>query len=415
MSDMATSPAIVLHLVPVKGADGASFPNLVLHEGVHRMGRAEDNDFVLAAPGVAAYHCRIGVQNGKVEVTRLDGNAALSLNGKPVAGGKAMPVLSGDRLTLGTRAYKMQIEKRQNTTVRPAPRAMTGGGILGGPVSLPKVGEEFAGARLEGILGTGGTAVVFRAIRLDNNRTVAIKVLLPGQDFSAGAALRFYREAMVGGMLAAHPVAVAIVEIGRCDPFSYIAMEFVDGVDVQKILDKEKKLPPAVALDIILPVADLLRFAHGHQLIHRDIKPSNIMVCRDGAVKLLDLGLAREEGRKDNYDLTQPQQGFGTLHFVAPEQAFDAASVDFRADIYALGATLFSMVAGRPPIQVQSPAEFLTTLVKTGAPNLKTIDPTMPDGLCNALARCLKMNRDERYGKYEDLIRDLTAVREQVS
>ncbi len=398
---------VILQLVPIKTNNDAVGPTLVLHEGIHQLGRADDNDFVVAAPGVAQHHCRLEIQGGKVAVHRLDGNAVLSLNGKPVSG-KPTSVLSGDRITLGTRVYRIQVVRKTTSGVTSIMHGKAGDATT----KMPAVGSEFAGYRLEAILGAGGTAVVFRGVRPDNNTLAAVKVLRAGLNFSGGAAVRFYREAMVGGMLSAHPVAVAILEIGRSDPFTYIAMEYIDGVDCQKILDKHGKIPLKQTLDIILPVADLLRYAHASQLIHRDIKPGNIMVTNTGQVKLLDLGLAREEGRKDTYDLTQPSEGFGTLSFVAPEQAFDAAGVDFRADIYSLGATLFMMLTGRSAIQVDTPADFLKKLVKEGVPNLNTVDPTLPPALCAAVANCLKMDREQRFQRYEDLIRDFKAVRD---
>lgn len=410
----------ILKLAP-RGGPGGELPPLVLHKGSYRIGRAADNDFVLTGSGIVPHHCRIAVHANRVELEPAEPAARISLNGRAVGAGPALQLLSGDQLALGELRFQVTIDKGGGARRRPPPRpapplCRTGDTTIlpkAAPFRLPGMDSEFAGYRLEDAIGSGATAAVFRAVSLDTNCVVALKVLKPGVELESDAALRLFREAMIGGQLASHPGIVRIIEVGRAGPFSYIAMEYVDGKDVEALLSERGVLPVPEAVDIILEAARCLQFARRYNIIHRDLKPGNLMVAKNGHVRLLDLGLARVAGATGTVPVTMSKQGMGTPTYIAPEQAMSAAEVDHRADIYSLGASLFVMVTGRPPLQPGPAHVFLQRLLHEPPPALASLSAAFSEPLSVVVATCLEKDPAKRYADYPDLIRALEAVRSQ--
>jgi response regulator RpfG family c-di-GMP phosphodiesterase len=201
------------------------------------------------------------------------------------------------------------------------------------------------------ILGAGGMGIVFKGKHIRLPRTVAIKVFSGGYDDKPYLLERFFAEIWTVAELQ-HPNIVKAIDAGteRCidgtsSPLYYFVMEYVAGEDLEAKVNNHGPLSPAQGCDLIYQLASALDAAHKHQLVHRDIKPSNIMVTPEGQAMLLDFGIVRQFGNR----FTESGSVLGTLDYIAPEQARDAASVDIRADIYSLGATFFWSLTGRKP------------------------------------------------------------------
>jgi response regulator RpfG family c-di-GMP phosphodiesterase len=208
-----------------------------------------------------------------------------------------------------------------------------------------------ANYRLLEPLGQGGMGAVYRAIHTRLRRPVAVKLLPFSADQDGRLLRRFYSEMQAVGQLQ-HPNIVATLDAGEvpCPErpgyvIHYYVMEYVPGENLEDAVLRHGPLPPHKACDVIHQVACALAETHKHSLVHRDIKPSNILVTPEGQAKLLDFGVARYLRTR----LTDPGIVVGTLGYMAPEQARDASSVDVRADVYGLGATLFWCLTGRPP------------------------------------------------------------------
>ena len=390
-----------LRLVPV-GEGAGSSPPVVLHPGVHRIGRHSDSDFVLSSSGIVCRHCRIRIDRDGVSVSREQSDAALAVNGVPLPLGSELPLLGADIICLGLREFLVEIEPTGDVTEE-TELVFPDQSLF----KMPRPADMFAGHRLETIVGSGGCSVVFAGSDPASGRRVAIKVLDPGARHIAEVAARFHREAMVGGALAGHTGSVAVLEIGRSGRFSYIVMELVDGRDLKSLLEDDKRLSPGRTLEIGLQVADVLRFAHGLGIIHRDVKPGNIMVGADGCAKLLDLGLARHLGSEASANPTRSGQGIGTMEFAAPEQALDASKVDHRADVYSLGATLFAAIAGRPPLVGRSPIELIGRILADERPRLIDLAPDVPVAISEVIGRCVLRDPGARYQDYDNLMRDM--------
>lgn len=220
-------------------------------------------------------------------------------------------------------------------------------------------GAIIAGYRIERPLGAGAMGQVYRAMQLSLNRAVAFKVMSPKLASNRRFRERFVREARAAGRLH-HPNLIAVHDVGEADGLMFFSMELVDGTSVSELLRQHGRIPEMRALEIIRQTLEALKFAHAAGVIHRDIKPDNLMVTESGMVKVADLGLARAEDT-ENVSATATNVGavMGTPHYMAPEQGRDAHSVDHRADLYAVGATLYHLVCGHTPFSGEGAMEVL--------------------------------------------------------
>ena len=248
-------------------------------------------------------------------------------------------------------------------------------------------------------IGCGGMGSVYRAEHSQLKKVVALK-LIPIEWSHPQTLQRFEREIRAAGQLQ-HSGIVTATDAGTQSGMQYLAMEFVDGLDLGKLTRNISPVPTADACEIARQLS--LALAHAHQLgiIHRDIKPSNVMLDRAGQVKLLDFGLVhfhRWDGPVG--ELTTVGQFLGTLDYMAPEQAERSEVVDARSDLYSLGATLFKLLTGQTPLAMtphQSPIEKRKRLSQHQPIQLQTLRPDLPRELCELVNRLLATQPDSRF------------------
>ncbi|MFN3192515.1 MAG: protein kinase domain-containing protein [Aureliella sp.] len=248
-------------------------------------------------------------------------------------------------------------------------------------------------------IGRGGMGSVYLARHKQLKKEVAIKLLPARSHHHQHFVARFQREIRAAGGLQ-HTAIVQATDAGEHEGTQYLVMEYIDGMDLSRLGRCVGQLPVASACALVRRVALGLSHAHAAGVVHRDIKPSNLMVSQDGAVKILDFGLARV-GPWDEVsaELTTVGQLMGTLDYMAPEQAERAESVDYRADLYSLGATLFRLLCGRPPLSAApdlSPLAKLRLLATTEPPRLTTLRPDVPESLGRIVDSMLSRVPDER-------------------
>jgi eukaryotic-like serine/threonine-protein kinase len=230
------------------------------------------------------------------------------------------------------------------------------------------------GWTVDGLVGQGGMAWIFRAHR-GGGPPVALKVLDPELLRDHGSkehVERFFREARVATTLR-HPNIVGALDQGTCDECGchWIAFEYVDGQTVEDLLAVRGRLPDSEALAIVYGVAQALACIEQQGVVHRDIKPVNILIDERGAVRLTDLGMAKVLG---DGGLTQAGAVLGTPHYIAPEQAIGDV-VDIRADLYALGVTLFRLVTGQFPFEGDAFLDVVTKHVNEDLPDPRLVAP----------------------------------------
>ena len=271
------------------------------------------------------------------------------------------------------------------------------------------VSSQIPGYKILGKLGSGAMAVVYKAKQVSLDRTVAIKVLPKKFVQKSDYVERFYKE----GRLAAkmnHNNIVQAIDVGEVGGLYYFVMEYVEGKTLHDDLAKGKIFNEDEAIDLILQLVSALGHAHAMGLVHRDVKPKNIMINKNDIVKLADMGLARETS---DIKAAKNEKGkaFGTPYYIAPEQIRGLMDIDGRADIYALGATLFHMVTGRVPFEASTPSEVMKKHLKESLTPPDHINTALTAGISEVVEVMMAKNRDERYRNMEDVMGDMKAVR----
>lgn len=283
--------------------------------------------------------------------------------------------------------------------------------------SLPsdaRVGTTLLGKwTLDAVIGRGGMATVYAATHRNGSR-VAIKILDPTSAGDPDVVQRFMKEGYIGNAVA-HPGAVRAFDDGTTeDGTPFLVMELLEGETLHDKLRNLRStsgcfLSPAMAVRIVNAVLDVLSSAHAHGLVHRDIKPENIFVQHDGAVKLLDFGIARDE--RQNFE-TRNGATFGTPVFMAPEQARgEWNAVDGRTDLWAIGATLFFALTGRMLRRAGTPAEELVAAMSP-TPPVHSMVSGIPSAFAQVLDRALAYDPADRFPNAEAMKRALEAALE---
>jgi serine/threonine protein kinase/formylglycine-generating enzyme required for sulfatase activity len=254
-------------------------------------------------------------------------------------------------------------------------------------------------------LGRGGMGTVYKALHRHLGKVVALKLLQPDCMQSKEISIRFQREMKAIGKLD-HPHLIRALDAGDANGVQFLVMEYLDGLDLDTLIRQHGALPIAEACELVRQAALGLQAALSHGLVHRDIKPANLMLARQEfgppIVKVLDLGLAllSETHSVDSSNLSKIGRIMGTINFMAPEQAGNSHSVDIRADIYSLGATLYSLLTGgsifqaRPHLTV---IQKLSALANDTVTPIRELRPDITPELATLVHRMLARNPDERF------------------
>jgi serine/threonine protein kinase len=270
--------------------------------------------------------------------------------------------------------------------------------------------NQIPGYKVLGKLGSGAMAVVYKARQLSLDRIVAVKVLPKRFTEKSDYIRRFYKEGKTAAKLN-HNNIVQAIDVGEVGGLYYFVMEYVEGKTLYDDLSRGKIFSEQEALDIVIQLANALAHAHVQGLIHRDVKPKNIMINTDGVVKLADMGLARETS---DMKAAKHEEGkaFGTPYYIAPEQIRGEVNIDGRADVYALGATLFHMVTGRVPFEASTPSEVMRKHLKEPLTPPDHINTSLSAGIAEVIEVMMAKKKQDRYANMEELLIDLKAIRD---
>jgi serine/threonine-protein kinase len=281
---------------------------------------------------------------------------------------------------------------------------------LGGQLddSMTRPAQQIPGFQILGKLGAGAMATVFKARQLSLDRVVAVKVLPRRLSENKEFVERFYKEGRAAAQLN-HNNIVQAIDVGEAGGYHYFVMEYVAGSTVYDVLAKGKAFEESDALNIILQIARALQHAHERGFIHRDVKPKNIMITQDGVAKLADMGLARE-ATDIQAAMAEAGRAYGTPYYISPEQIRGEVDIDFRADIYSLGATFYHMVTGRVPFDGPTPSAVMHKHLKEPLIPPDHINTGLSAGVGEVIELMMAKRREERYQNTRDLIQDLDAV-----
>jgi non-specific serine/threonine protein kinase len=286
-------------------------------------------------------------------------------------------------------------------------------------VSSLESGRHLAHYRIESRLGAGGMGEVYRALDTRLGRMVALKILPPATTADPAARRRLLDEARAAASLT-HPHIVTIFAVEEADGVVFIAMEYVEGKSLKERLD-EGPLEVTELLRVGIEVSDALAAAHAIGLIHRDIKPANILLTNQGGAKVLDFGIAKKMASASAETMAQTAtnrtgagQIVGTVAYMAPEQA-RGETLDGRADVFSLGATLYEAATGRQAFEGATTLDTMVAVATKTPVTPSVIRPELPADLDVILGRALAKPRDERYASPRDLAAALRGLREGTS
>jgi serine/threonine protein kinase/beta-lactam-binding protein with PASTA domain len=261
---------------------------------------------------------------------------------------------------------------------------------------------------LEGVVGRGGMAEVYKARDLRLDRAVAIKTLRTDLARDQTFQARFRREAQSSASLN-NPSIVAVYDTGEDRssglPVPFIVMEFVDGRTVRDLLIEGHRLLPERTLEIVSGVLRALEYSHQAGIVHRDIKPGNVMVTRNGDIKVMDFGIARAMN-DEQATMTQTAQVIGTAQYLSPEQA-RGERVDARSDLYSTGCLMYELLTGRPPFTGDSPVAIAYQHVRENPVPPSQIDPSLPPWADSIVLKAMAKSPADRYQSAAEMNADI--------
>ncbi|MEG2931041.1 MAG: protein kinase, partial [Ruthenibacterium sp.] len=243
--------------------------------------------------------------------------------------------------------------------------------------------DKFIGKRLDGryliqtLLGSGGMAVVYKAVDLKENKVVAVKILREECMNNEDLVRRFKNESKAISVLN-HPNLVKVYDVSVSDKLQFIVMEYIDGITLKDYMEFRKQpLTYKETLHFVSQTLLALQHAHAKGIVHRDIKPQNIMLLSNGNIKVMDFGIARFAR---NESQTMTDTAIGSVHYISPEQAKGDVT-DLKADIYSVGVMMYEMLAGRLPFDGESPVGVAIKQISDTPTPLRQINPAVPEAL----------------------------------
>jgi serine/threonine-protein kinase len=273
--------------------------------------------------------------------------------------------------------------------------------------------SDIPGYHLIKPIGKGAMATVFKARQESLDRIVAVKVLPRSLAENREFVDRFYKEGRAAARLS-HNNIVQAYDVGSTpEGFHYFVMEYIDGKSLYDIMQppsgKGKMFSEAEALDIMVQVTDAMVHAHERGLIHRDLKPKNILLTPGGVAKVTDLGLARAVDDRVTAEF-EAGKAYGTPYYISPEQIRGEVDIDFRSDIYSLGATLYHLVTGKPPFEGETPTAVMHKHLKEPLVPPDHLNTALSAGISEIVEVAMAKKREDRYASTADMLEDLKAV-----
>jgi serine/threonine protein kinase len=259
--------------------------------------------------------------------------------------------------------------------------------------------------KIDGTIGKGGMGDIYRAVQEPLGRVVALKVLLPHMQDDEEFAARFAVEAEAVSHLE-HQNVINIFDYGEENGCRYIAMQYIDGMDLGRYISETKVMPVAEIINISKQICRGLRYAHNRSILHRDIKPQNILLDKSKNVYITDFGIAKLPSQ----NLTGIGLTVGTPEYMSPEQAQGKKDIDILTDIYSLGIVMYEMLTRKPPFTGNNPLAIAHMQVNEQPPPPSQKRKDVPKMLEMIIVKALKKDRRERYQSVEELLEDLDRV-----
>jgi serine/threonine-protein kinase len=254
--------------------------------------------------------------------------------------------------------------------------------------------------RIDGVLGTGGMAIVLAAHHLQLDDRVAIKLLRPSSLDNPELVMRFRREARAAVKIKGEHAA-RVIDVGQLHGTPFMVMEYLHGADLSQWLRRSKRLPVEQAIEFILQTSEALAEAHALGIVHRDLKPANLFVTRRPdrslCVKVLDFGISKRGPGLASSNITQVSALMGSPLYMSPEQIESSKDTDPRSDIWSLGVILYELLSGEPPFNGETMPELIRQIMSASPKPLRALRPDLPASLETVVLKCLQKERGERF------------------
>ncbi len=372
------------------------------------IGRGQASDTQIDDPRISRMHCRVEYREGQPYLVDLGSTGGTFIGNQKISEHQLQP---GDVFQLGDTKIRFSLESQHDETT-------LGAGLRNPPPGkTPRlkdlIGSSLADYRLDEIIAAGRSGVVFKGVDTVKNRPVAVKVLTPDLAGKDEQKERFVR-AMKTMLPIRHPHIVRLYNAGKKGPFCWAAMEFVDGESLTKVIEHigiQNMLDWKDVFRVAWQIGGALNTAFEQQIIHRNVTPANLLRRHsDKATLLGDLMLAKGLEGTLAQQVTQPGQLVGDLPYMSPERTEQEASVDCRSDLYGLGATLYALLAGRPPIEGTSLAELVSNVRKTVPPSPKNYQLSVNDKFADLVMQLLEKRPEDRYQTPAGMLKDLETI-----
>ncbi len=392
-------------LVVVAGPDKGRFFPLTTGETL-QVGRSQTTATRLADPALSRVHCEIEWDGSRAVLLNISSSGTL-VNGQSASQQELNP---GDVIRMGSTEMRYQLgdERAEATTVHPPAAPALPSSDLNA-----LVGQTLSHYVVESVVDKGATGVVFRAKDANGGQTVAFKVLQPEIAHNEEDMQRFIR-GMKTALPLRHPNLVSLYKAGKTGVYCWMAMEFVEGESLTQVI---RRVGVAGMLDwrygyrVAVHIARALEYAHGNSIIHRNVTPTNILFrTADKTAMLGDLMLAKAlEGGSAGWQ-TRPGELVGDVAYMAPERTRGTGDIDGRADLYGLGATVYALIAGRPPFAGHSLPELITHIRNAAPEKPKKYQMAVPDLFQGVVLKLLAKRPEERYQSAKEMLTDLDRV-----
>jgi serine/threonine protein kinase len=396
-------------LVVTSGPDkGRSFP---LNAGqTLQIGRSQATTTKLADPTVSRVHCEIEWDGHRAVLINISQTGTL-VNGKPAAQQELKP---GDLIRIGGSELRFHLGDVEEAST------IVAGATRGAPAAVPAaeslpalVGQKRSHYQIESQLAKGASGAVFKATDDQTGKAVALKVLQPEFSRNDDEMQRFVR-AMKTVLPLHHANLVQLYAAGKTGPFCWVAMEYVDGESMTRVI---QRIGVAGMLDwrygyrVAVHIARALEYAHGEAILHRNVTPQNILLRSSDKVVLLgDLMLAKALEGTLAQQITRPGELVGDVGYMSPERTRGTTDVDGRSDLYGLGATVYALVAGRPPFTAGALPELITKIRSAEPEKPQKYQMSIPALFQGTILKLLAKRPEERFQTASELLADLERV-----
>jgi serine/threonine protein kinase len=378
---------------------------LVSDNSTTLLGRSQHTNAQLADQSVSRVHCEIEIRGGRILLTDLDSSSGTFVNDQRVS---ECQLQDGDVIRIGN--TQLRLEKSDAGEKAAVPEA--GAPLLPALPSAEKLheltGRNLSHYQLGDVLARGQSGLVFRAYDFKHDRPAALKVLWPEFSKNEDDVQRFIR-AMKTMLPLRHPNLIALYGAGKTGPYCWIAMERVEGESLAQVLQNRavNRLNWKGVLRIGYYLAKALEYAHGHDIIHRNLTPQNVMIGQKPEhTKLGDLMLAKALEGGLAREITKPGEILGDLRYMSPERT-GGGDIDHRSDLYSLGALMYALLTGRPPLEGKNMVETIIRIRQDEPVKPKQFQPVLPDRVEGVILKLLAKRPDDRYPSAAALLDEL--------